>query len=202
MIKINLLPVRLAKKKENIRKQLSVCLLSVFFIVLAMAYLGISFSYQIKSLTDDIGQVQNEIGTYNKVVQGLEEQKKQKDLIQKKLDVLGRLQRNKTGPVHMLDEISTKLPEKRLWLKAIKQNENKLLLEGVAMDNGTVALYMKSLAASPYFTNVDLINSAQETVKGVKLMQFSITCEIKGISVDPSIAEQPADKKKKGEKKA
>ncbi|MFZ5994053.1 MAG: PilN domain-containing protein [Thermodesulfobacteriota bacterium] len=202
MIKINLLPVRLAKKKENIRKQLSVCLLSVFFIVLAMAYLGISFSYQIKSLTDDIGQVRNEIGEYSKVVQGLEEQKKQKDLIQKKLDVLGRLQRNKTGPVHMLDEISTNLPEKRLWLKAVKQTENKLLLEGVAMDNATIALYMKSLAASPYFTNVDLINSAQETVNSVKLMQFSITCEIKGASGDPSIAEQPADPKKKGENKA
>ncbi len=202
MIKINLLPVRLAKKKENIRKQLSVCLLSVFFIVLAMAYLGIFFSYQIKSLTDDIRRVRNDIGTYNKVVQGLEEQKKQKDLIQKKLGVLGRLQKDKTGPVHMLDEISANLPEKRLWLKAIKQNENKLLLEGVAMDNGTIALYMKSLAASPYFTNVDLINSAQETFKDVKLMQFSITCEIRGASVDPSIAEQPADKKKKGEKKA
>ncbi|MEW5949455.1 MAG: PilN domain-containing protein [Thermodesulfobacteriota bacterium] len=202
MIKINLLPVRLAKKKENIRKQLSVCLLSVFFIVLAMAYLGISFSYQIKSLTDDIGQVRNEIGEYSKVVQGLEEQKKQKDLIQKKLDVLGRLQRNKTGPVHMLDEISTNLPEKRLWLKAVKQTENKLLLEGVAMDNATIALYMKNLAASPYFTNVDLINSAQETVNSVKLMQFSITCEIKGASGDPSIAEQPADPKKKGENKA
>ncbi|MDD5450496.1 MAG: PilN domain-containing protein [Desulfovibrionales bacterium] len=202
MIKINLLPVRLAKKKENIRKQLSVCLLSVFFIVLAMAYLGISFSYQIKSLTADIGEARNEIGEYNKVVQGLEEQKKQKDLIQKKLDVLGRLQRNKTGPVHMLDEISTNVPEKRLWLKAVKQTENKLLLEGVAMDNGTIALYMKSLAASPYFTNVDLINSAQETVNSVKLMQFSITCEIRGASVEPSIAEQPADQKKKDEKKA
>ncbi|MEW6328039.1 MAG: PilN domain-containing protein [Thermodesulfobacteriota bacterium] len=194
MIKINLLPVRLAKKKENIRKQLSVCLLSVFFIVLVMAYLGISFSYKIKSLTADIGQVRNEIGEYNKVVQGLEEQKKQKDLIQKKLDVLGRLQRNKTGPVHMLDEISTNLPEKRLWLKAIKQTENKLLLEGVALDNATIALYMKSLAASPYFTNVDLINSAQETVSSVKLMQFSITCEIKGL--------QPENKEKDSEKKA
>lgn len=193
MIKINLLPIRLAKKKENIRKQLSVCLLSVFFIVLVMAYLGISFSYQIKSLTDDIRQVRNDIGTYNKVVQGLEEQKKQKDLIQKKLDVLVRLQKDKTGPVHMLDEISAKLPERRLWFKAIKQTENKLLMEGVALDNATIALYMKSLAASPYFTNVDLINSAQETFKDVKLMRFSITCEIRGL--------QPENKEKNSEKK-
>ncbi len=176
MIKINLLPVRLARKKENIRKQLSVYLLSLLFTILIMTYWCISSSYQIRSLTGEVKEVQGEINKYNKMVQEIEKQRKQKDLIQKKLLVLDQLQRSKTGPVHILDEISINLPEKKVWLKSVKQDGKGLMLEGIALDNETIAIYMKGLAASPYFTSVDLVNSAQETVKGIKLMQFTITC--------------------------
>lgn len=177
MIKINLLPVRLARKKENIRSQLSVYFLSVLFTLLVMTYLVSSFSSHVKSLAEDTRRVQEEISRYNKLVQEMEKEKQQKDLLQKKLGVLDKLQEENTGPVHILDEISKNIPEKRLYLKAVKQDGKTILLEGIAMDNETIASYMRSLAASPYFAGVDLINSAQEMVSGVKLMQFTIAGE-------------------------
>lgn len=185
MIRINLLPVRLARRKENVRRQISIYFLSIIFIALVTVYISMSFSKKIEALNSNIEQVQSEIKGYDKIAREVKEQKKQKDLIQKKLDVLNQLQRNKTGPVHILDEISANLPEKRLWLKAIKQDGKRLLLEGIALDNETIASYMKRLTASPhYFTNVDLVNSEQEMVKGIKLMRFAIVCETKVLSVE------------------
>lgn len=179
MIRINLLPVRLARKKENIRKQLSIYLLSVLFVILVVAYLRGSLAQQVKALTSETEQVQNETKKYNQIVRQIEEQKRQRDLLQKKLEVLDQLEKGKAGPVHLLDEICARLPGAKVWLKSLKQDEKRLLLEGIALDNETIAAYMRNLSASPCFASVDLINSAQEMVQGVKLMQFTIACETK-----------------------
>lgn len=179
MIRINLLPVRLARKKENAKKQLSVYVLSILFTVLVMSYLGISFSGRVTSLAAELQKVQNDTNKYTKIVRELEQEKKQKEKIQEKLGLIKLLQNAKTGPVHLLDEICANLPAKKLSLNAMKQDDKGLNLKGIALDNETVAQYMKNLSHSPYLTNVELVNSEQLVVNGKKLMQFSVNCQMK-----------------------
>ncbi|HAR33905.1 MAG TPA: pilus assembly protein PilN, partial [Desulfobacter sp.] len=53
MIRINLLPFRLARKKENIRRQVSVFFLSLIFIFLALGW-------ALSMLNNKISLIQNE----------------------------------------------------------------------------------------------------------------------------------------------
>jgi type IV pilus assembly protein PilN len=57
VIKINLLPVRAARKKENIRYQVSMYLLCVVFSVCVMGYLTISMGSKTSDLNQKIESV-------------------------------------------------------------------------------------------------------------------------------------------------
>lgn len=179
MIRINLLPVRLAKKKENTYRQLSIYILSILFVASVGGYLWFHLSEQAAALAKDLETVRSETSRYNKLVKEMADQKKEKELTQEKLDLINRLKITKTGPIHVLDDICTRLPKSRLWLDTVKQDEKGLFIKGIAIDNITIAEYMKELAGSPYFSNIDLINSEQKVIKDTKLMEFTFVCQTK-----------------------
>jgi len=54
MIRINLLPVRAARRRENIRRQISVFALSVFLVLAVMAYVTIDLGQTISDLNAKI----------------------------------------------------------------------------------------------------------------------------------------------------
>jgi type IV pilus assembly protein PilN len=88
--------------------------------------------------------------------------------------VIQSLNAKKTGPVEILDELSLIIPEK-VWLTSLNNKGDDLVLEGLALDNTTIATFMKRLQASTHFDNVSLVLSQQEGGKH----KFSITCKIK-----------------------
>ena len=61
MIRINLLPFRAARKKENIRRQVSIVLLSLFLVILLMVYFNISLKNQIKALDAEVKSTKKQI---------------------------------------------------------------------------------------------------------------------------------------------
>ena len=61
MIRINLLPVRAARKKENIRWQISVFFLCIFFVLVVMAYLYVGLTKNITVMNDRITEAEAEL---------------------------------------------------------------------------------------------------------------------------------------------
>ena len=115
---------------------------------------------EIKRLTAEAGEI--------------EKFKQQKQELERKLDVIRELNAQKTGPVEMLDELSLIIPEKA-WLSSITNKGATIVLEGSAVDNTTIATFMKQLQASKHFDNVTLVLSKQES----GAQKFSIPCKIK-----------------------
>ncbi|MFH1148763.1 MAG: PilN domain-containing protein [Pseudomonadota bacterium] len=183
MIRINLLPVRLAKKKENAYRQLSVFFLSILFIASVGGYVWFHLVEQAVALGKELEVVRSDTTRYNNLVKEMADQKKEKELTQEKLNLINQLKITKSGPVRTLDEICTRLPKNRLWLDTVKQDAKGLFIKGMAIDNITIAEYMKNLAGSPYFSNIDLINSEQKVIKDTKLMEFILMCQTKAPDV-------------------
>jgi Tfp pilus assembly protein PilN len=73
-----------------------------------------------------------------------------------------------------MDELSTIIPDKA-WLTSLSNKGDSMVIEGQAVDNTTIATFMKQLQASKHFDNVTLVLSQQEGGK----QKFSITCTIK-----------------------
>lgn len=179
MIKINLLPFRAARKKENIKKQISLYVLTVVLLLTVMGYFYLSLSGTVKSLREEKVQKEKELATYRETNQKLAAVQKMIQEIRTKLDVIRELERNKSGPVHLLDEIAMAVPKDKLWLTSLEEKRGNLTLKGSAMDNETVALFMTNLEGSEYVVAVDLQSTKLNNLEKYKInvVDFILECK-------------------------
>ncbi|OGP22351.1 MAG: hypothetical protein A2054_07295 [Deltaproteobacteria bacterium GWA2_55_10] len=169
MIRINLLPVRAAKKKESIRFQLTVAGLATFFVfaVSAAAFLIVrseagSISDQITSGNQELVELQKKVGELSKI-------KEQKKIVEEKLRIITQLEADRTGPAKLFRSIGTAIPA-RAWLKSIKDEESVIILEGYASDDEVVAEFMRGLERAAIGAAVEL-EVAQRLVEQESAME-------------------------------
>ena len=115
MIRINLLPFRAARKKEDIRRQVSVFVLSLVMVLIAAGWFSYYLSGKIKALNRNIQSTQQQVNKYNKINQEIAIIKKKLDLLNKKIDVIKTLDITRKAPVELLDDMSRFIVEKRMW---------------------------------------------------------------------------------------
>lgn len=176
MIKINLLPVRAARKKENIRYQVSMYLLCVVFSVCVMGYLTISMGSKISHLNQKIESANKDLKKYQAKAKLVRNMKKELKKLEEKVNIIVKLEANRTGPVRMMDALTSVVVSDKMWLTSLEESNGRIKLAGIATDNKTVADFMTYLEKSPHFKGVDLISAKQVNVKGKKFKKFSITC--------------------------
>ena len=179
MIRINLLPFRAARKKENIRRQLMVYGLSVVLLLSIMGYTFFYLTSTLNGLKEDEKRIQDELKTYEQTIKRIAELEKKIKEIRAKLEVIRELEKNKTGPVHLLDELALAVPKEKLWLSSMKETKGSLTLTGTAMDNETVALFMTNLEQSDYISGVELQSAKLREIKEYKLnvSDFVLDCK-------------------------
>lgn len=102
--------------------------------------------------------------------------KKRKEL-EAKVQTIKVLERQRKGPVHVLDDLGAATPD-TLWLTEMRESGGGVTLLGRGLDNQTIALFMRNLSASPYFTNVDLVETKQVEEGQAKLKEFSIRANV------------------------
>lgn len=179
MIRINLLPFRAARKKENIRRQISVFALSVVCLALLMGFVFLNLSRTVAALEADMSSKKKELATYAETTKKIQELKKKIAEVRAKLNVIKELESKKTGPVLLLDELSMAVPKEKLWLTALNEKKGILTLKGTAMDNDTVALFMTNLENAKHVVSVDLQTAKLKNLKKYKLnvVDFVLTCK-------------------------
>jgi len=177
MIKINLLLARKEKKRVGIRKEyvvliISLVLLFVFFIIIQW-----KIDKEKEEILVQISNTKKEISHYKTLIAEVNKAKEDQKIFQDKLNVINSLRKEKASPARVLDEISMVKPEK-IQLDSLKKEGSKLGIEGVALDDETVANFMTNLRKSKVFKNVDLIVSEQVEQSKIKLKRFVLSCEI------------------------
>jgi type IV pilus assembly protein PilN len=174
MVKINLLPIRLELRKKALVEHVILLALCIFLVLLGTSFVQARITSQRESLIREVAATKIEIKKLTAEAGEIEKFKQQKQELEKKLDVIKDLNAKKTGPVEILDELSTIIPEKA-WITSMSNKGDSMVLEGQAMDNTTIATFMKQLQGSKHFDNVTLVLSQQEGGR----QKFSITCKIK-----------------------
>jgi len=178
MIKVNLLPVRAAKKKETAVQQVTIFCVSLVLVAVVVLALYFVKQMQIASAKNDISTANNKISELKTKIGKLEELKNLKEQVKKKLDVLSQLRKNKTGPAHRLATLSDITPD-RLWLTGYSENGNAIKISGLSYTEDLIAVFMRSLEASNDFTGVELVVSEQIESKGTKLKRFELNCKLR-----------------------
>jgi type IV pilus assembly protein PilN len=144
MIRINLLPVRQVKKRE-LGRQVLVLMAVVLVLTLVLNYIWYSArnsvqeqqAQKISDTTKRIAELEKVIGEVNNI-------NKRKKEVEDKLKILNDLRKQRSGPVRMMDALSTATP-KKVWLRDFTEANNLVKLTGLAVSHEEVADFMKGL---------------------------------------------------------
>jgi len=191
MIRINLLPYRAARKTENVRRQVSIFILSLIFVSIAMFYFQISVSNKIASLNVKLKETTAEFEKYKSKAKEVDIIKQKLDKLRTRMDVMSKLDKNRKGPINLLTAMTQLVIPDRMWLESLSSAGGTVKLEGVVLDNKTAADFMSILEKSQLFSSVNLSSVKQKEYGQQKMKAFQITC----------IIETKSKKSEEGQKK-
>ena len=198
MIRINLLPHREMRRD---RRRKDFIAMAVLFLLLAGA-LALLVGVGIGGLVD-AQEARNEFITQENAK--LDTQVKEIALLRDSIDALNarrdaveNLQRDRTLPVRMLDELAKRTPS-GIYFRQVRQDDRKVTLIGWAQSNEQVSALMRGLADdSPWLERPELVEiKASDLQAGAnpalarlskdarRIFEFSMTAMIKAAATDP-----------------
>ncbi len=202
MARINLLPWRAERQKERKKQFFMMLALSAFAGLAVWFLINTYYNAQISGqqarnafLDQEIVAVQAKITE----IQALEEKKNK--LLNRKM-VIEELQANRSQMVHLFDSLVRTIPD-GVILTSIKQEGDKLTLEGRSQSNARVSTYMRNFETSGWMTKPELsVIQAEGDDKGLPYtFSLAVTLanpnakkegEEDAVATDPAAAAAPA----------
>ncbi len=201
MIRINLLPFRAARKRENVKRQIIIYVATVCCALVIMGGLFYTYSKKLSDLKDEESRLNKELAGYQKELKEIKDLEKKIAEIKKKLGIINELQKGKTGPVLLLSDIADAIPRDKLWLTSLSETGGKLNLTGTAMDNETVSMFMDNLERTEQIIADPVLKKAERRdLPAFRLTVSDFALECKTYAAAKKSEENKAKKKNKKKK--
>jgi Tfp pilus assembly protein PilN len=139
----------------------------------------------------------------------LEEQRKARESLDQKINLIESLNAQRDLAPRLMDEFSRRLPD-WVWLTEIVYDAKGISIKGRALSNNLIADYISNLESSPQIMNVNLVASTQKTTQGDQYLEFSLRATVEkkpepvpsamtgSAAAPPEPDAKPAAKKKGG----
>ncbi|MGZ4834372.1 MAG: PilN domain-containing protein [Terriglobales bacterium] len=192
MIRINLLGVTSGKKGKRAAVAATTTTVSgggpnmlvVLLVITALAAGGNYFYYSTlqrdaASLKIKMDEAKRENQRLSDIKAKYIELEKQKDIYERRVNVIHQLQANQSGPATPLTTIGDTVNRTdAVWLNSMKDDGAAINLDGIALSVDAVAQLMKNLKATGYFKNIEIKESFQDdVVKDMTAFTFTLVCE-------------------------
>lgn len=196
MIRINLLPYRAARTKENVRNQVSVFILGMILLLVILVVGQGLLSARTGRMEDTLDSLSKEVVKYEEAAKKVEEYKAELKKLQQQIDVVGQLEAKREDPPALLAKIADLVVTGRMQFKRLKADDQTVAIDGLALDNETVAEFMMRLERSGLFTEVTLTSSRQINELNVEVKEFKLVCRRKVQQTAQVEVPAPANAKK------
>ena len=177
MIRINLLPTTEVQRAADQRQQIAtvgfiVAVAALVFVVLhsVQAARFATTQHHLTRVTEELQGIAGDFADVLKI------QAQQKEL-EEKLKIIAQLEARSAGPVRMMADLSSAMPEK-LWLVEFTETGGTAKMMGFSVDEQTIADFLRRLGGSNYFKGVDLEETTQVTQDGVKQKKFTLKANV------------------------
>ncbi len=183
MIRVNLLPVRKARRRSRGLVQLLLFFGVIVFQVILLTVTYFYFAVDRDQLRTQVSESEEEVAELEKQTEELDRLQEEARRLQAQYDILASLEDRRVGPVPMLDELQLMLtpavgaaerrvaerrgwdPDwepRRVWLDSFQESEdNRFVLDGYAADTDDVAQFLQRMTNANYFRNVELDHISQ-----------------------------------------
>ncbi len=182
MIKVNLLRDQAARVTKQVVAPTTshsglLVLAGILVLGGALAAWWYSTSREITRLTVTRERLRAE----DKRLQGLKKEitefEKVKQLLESRIDVIGKLKEAQTGPVLLLNHVIRSIPrDTDLWLTLLDQKGEKVQIVGYSQRSESIPDFMINLGAGGVFKSVDLEVLQVEKEKEREASRFSLIC--------------------------
>lgn len=191
MIRINLLPVREARRKAGVQQQVVLLAATLVGAIVLSAGVHQWVRGNISSTQERIRSLEAQLEQYKPQEEQVAQFKAKKAEIEKKLAVIADLERSRSGPVRIMEELASSIPD-RVWLTELSADKGRIALGGMSLDNELVASFLTNLGNSPYFGQVELQSTELKTVDALKLNTFKIQAALESPRDPADAAAAPA----------
>ncbi|MDQ6992777.1 MAG: PilN domain-containing protein [Mariprofundus sp.] len=173
MIRINLIPYRVAHRQQQIFQHVAIFIGVVIATALLTFAVHAFFSTGLTDLKNETVKIEQQNRTLKKKIGKIKNLDKLRANVVAKLKIVDRLQEGRFHSLKTLHKVSVLIP-KNVWVAKIKEQKGDLLLSGFAENNKAVAVFMRRLDQSELFTNVRLDVISRVTINTLPLRRFKL----------------------------
>ena len=155
MARINLLPWRAERRKLRQKEFMTMLGLSAAAGVVLWFLINMYYNNQISGQNDRNAYLHDQITQVDKQITEIDQLDKKKSKLLARKRVIEQLQANRSQMVHLFDSLVRTIPD-GVILTSLKQEGDKLTIEGRSQSNARVSSYMRTLEGSGWMTNPDL----------------------------------------------
>jgi type IV pilus assembly protein PilN len=172
LVEINLLAWRQIKRKEEKKKFIIILGLGLLLIILLclLTHYGIAWLTQVQN--HRIQHLREEISLVNGQIKGIEQIKKQREELIKRIIFLQKIQNDGYLIIHLFDEL-TKLIPKDAFLNRMQRKGRKVVLLGIAGFNEKITSLMRNIKRNPWMENPSLIEIKKAENSNKKVFNLS-----------------------------
>lgn len=180
-IAINLLPHRALKRAQRRRDFFVLAALVAGASVLLVVLIGGVIQGYVSAQQARNEFIKQENANLDAQIKEVASLKQEIEALKARQTAVENLQSDRNQPVHMLDELVKQVPE-GVYLKALKQDGQKVVLSGMAQSNERVSELLRNLANnSPWMERPNLIEIkvGPAPARGPRLYEFSLDVLLK-----------------------
>ncbi len=199
MIRINLLG-------EQVDRSAAYAVHSLITLGVVVVFLlagGWSTNYAISNLSELENQValkESQLAKLKQKTKKVENMEQSQKLLIEKLEIIARLKTRKQGPVRILDDLTTAIPD-RAWLTSVTQKDDILEVSGIAVDGQTVSDFIARLRESKFIDDADAVKTQMVMQDNVKLQSFTFPARLSELLILKKLSTEEAAPSKKPKKK-
>jgi len=175
MARINLLPWRAERRKLRQKEFMTMLGLSAAAGVVLWFLINSYYNNQISGQNERNAYLQDQIAQVDKQITEIDQLDKKKSKLLARKEVIEQLQANRSQMVHLFDSLVRTIPD-GVILTSIKQEGDKLTLEGRSQSNARVSTYMRNLEGSGWMSKPDL--SIIEAKAGDPALPYTFTLTV------------------------
>ncbi|MEW6373682.1 MAG: PilN domain-containing protein [Pseudomonadota bacterium] len=183
MIRINLLPHREAKRKQKQKAFVAMLVLGGVLGAAVVLLVGGWNASRIAIQEQRNLALKNENAKLDKKIKDIATLKEEIEALKSRQQAVEDLQGDRNQPVYLLDELVRQTPD-GVFLKSVKQDGQRVVLNGVAQSQERVAELLRNLSGqSPWLEAPDLTEVKAATVTqnkaARKVVEFTLAVNIK-----------------------
>ncbi len=175
MIRINLLPKKVSKKKAGLLQHLIVTGAALALVLVVIGYFWVNLNGRISDLRRQISVAEAE----KEKLKDVNSQKKAYEeniaKLKNKLDIITQVKEGRYLPIRIFDDVTTVLDrDTPVWLTSFSYQGQQLTMDGFSLSNPHLASFVTELENTAFFQDVDLLFSEKVAKEDREIFRFQI----------------------------